>query len=99
MLEGNGGQLRTGLPWQSVHDGTKYVHEPARLSVCIEAPREAICDILEKHENVRALFDNAWLRLFVLDETGQMTAEYTGNLQWRDMTVELLHSQPEPVTI
>jgi len=35
VLEGNGGDLRVGLPWQSVHDGEKYVHEPLRLTVLI----------------------------------------------------------------
>ena len=83
VLEGNGGQLRTGLPHQSVHDGDKYVHEPTRLAVCIEAPCEAIADILERHENVRDLFDNAWLRLFTLDESGGLSSEYVGNLGWR----------------
>ena len=37
VFEGNGGLMRAGLPWQSVHDGENYVHEPLRLSVCIEA--------------------------------------------------------------
>ena len=83
VLEGNGGQLRTGLPHQSVHDGDKYVHEPTRLVVCIEAPREAIVDVLKKHENVRNLFDNGWLRLFALDDSGGLSSEYVGNLSWR----------------
>jgi uncharacterized protein YbcC (UPF0753/DUF2309 family) len=38
VVEGNGGLMRVGLPWQSVHDGEQYAHEPLRLSVCIEAP-------------------------------------------------------------
>ena len=33
VFEGNGGVLRGGLPWQSVHDGEGLVHEPLRLSV------------------------------------------------------------------
>ena len=28
VLEGNAGDLKAGLPWQSVHDGTRFVHEP-----------------------------------------------------------------------
>src|SRR3712207_7628689 len=32
VLEGNGGDLKVGLPWQSVHDGKRYVHEPDRKS-------------------------------------------------------------------
>ncbi|MCB0187394.1 MAG: DUF2309 family protein, partial [Caldilineaceae bacterium] len=46
VLEGNGGDLRVGLPWQSVHDGENYVHEPLRLSVVIEAPLPAITDVI-----------------------------------------------------
>jgi len=85
VLEGNGGVMRAGLSWQSVHDGERYVHEPLRLSVCIEAPREAMTEILKRHEGVRALFDNRWLHLFALDETGQMAWRYTGDLQWSVM--------------
>ncbi len=82
VLEGNGGLLRAGLPWQSVHDGERYVHEPLRLSVCIEAPRQAMTDILERHEGVRALFDNRWLHLLALDEAGRMAWRYAGGLSW-----------------
>jgi hypothetical protein len=98
VLEGNGGQLRTGLPWQSVHDGTKYIHEPARLSVCIEAPYEAINAILEKHGDVRALFDNAWLRLFALDGSGQIASEYAGSLNWHDVTGGQIRDRLDPVS-
>ena len=82
MVEGNGGTLRAGLPWQSVHDGSDLVHEPLRLSVCIEAPVEAMTAILERHEGVRALFDNRWLHLFALNAAGELAWRYTGNLQW-----------------
>lgn len=82
VIEGNGGALRAGLPWQSVHDGHALVHEPLRLSVCIEAPREAMSAILEKHPGVRALFDNRWLHLFALDDEGRMAWRYSGDLQW-----------------
>lgn len=85
VVEGNGGVLRAGLPWQSVHDGERYVHEPLRLSVCIEAPREAMMTILRRHDGVRALFDNRWLHLFALDEAGQMAWRYAGDLQWTAM--------------
>ena len=39
VFEGNGGDLRIGLPMQSIHDGERFVHTPLRLSVFIEAPR------------------------------------------------------------
>jgi uncharacterized protein YbcC (UPF0753/DUF2309 family) len=82
VLEGNGGNMRTGLPWQSVHDGERYIHDPLRLSVCIEAPREAMTDILERHEGVRVLFDNRWLHLFAMDGEGRLTFRYAGGLAW-----------------
>lgn len=82
VVEGNGGTLRAGLPWQSVHDGAAYAHDPLRLSVCIEAPRDAMSDILKRHDGVRALFDNRWLHLFALDELGRMAWRYEGNLEW-----------------
>ncbi|WP_227269720.1 YbcC family protein [Roseobacter weihaiensis] len=86
VVEGNGGILRAGLPWQSVHEGEGYAHDPLRLSVCIEAPRAAMSDILKRHDGVRALFDNRWLHLFVLDESGQMAWRYEGELNWSAMT-------------
>ncbi len=85
VVEGNGGNLRAGLPWQSVHDGENFVHEPLRLTVAVEAPKEAISDILKRHAQVRALFDNGWLSLFSLDEQGQMAWRYAGNLGWMDV--------------
>lgn len=85
VVEGNGGVMRAGLPWQSVHDGERYIHEPLRLSVCIEAPREAMTEILKRHGGVRALFDNRWLHLFALDEAGRMAWRYAGDLEWTAM--------------
>lgn len=82
VLEGNGGPLRSGLPWQSVHDGENFVHDPLRLSVCIAAPREAMNAILKRHEAVRALFDNRWLHLFAMDDRGHLAYRYTGDLEW-----------------
>lgn len=94
VVEGNGGVLRPGLPWQSVHDGENYIHEPLRLSVCIEAPKDAILDILGKHEPVRALFDNRWLHLFALDDNGRMAWRYAGDLEWEEMNNETTNGAP-----
>lgn len=82
VLEGNGGVLRTGLPWQSVHNGEDFMHEPLRLAVCIEAPTEAITDILRRNEAVRTLFDNRWLHLLAMDDTGALAWRYAGGLRW-----------------
>ena len=94
VFEGNGGLLRAGLPWQSVHDGERYAHEPLRLSVCIEAPREAMTAVLERHGQVRELFDNRWLHLFAIDEAGRMAWRYAGDLRWTSATATEMEDQP-----
>ena len=68
VFEGNTGDLRIGLPLQSLHDGKRWVHTPLRLSVLVEAPRGALDNIIEKHPTVRNLVENGWLSLFQLDE-------------------------------
>lgn len=78
VFEGNGGDLRIGLPLQSVHDGQRWVHTPVRLSVFIEAPCEAIEGVLAKHDHVRALVDNEWLFLFQIDPEAGATRAYRG---------------------
>ncbi len=70
VLQGNGGDLRPGLPWQSVHDGQRFVHEPLRLSAFVEAPRAAIDTVLARHAAVRDLVENGWLHLHAIDDDG-----------------------------
>jgi uncharacterized protein len=82
VCQGNGGDLQTGLPLQSVHDGTKWIHEPLRLHVFIEAPRERIAAILAKHENVRQLVDNGWLLLFAIEDEGERYYRCQPGAQW-----------------
>ena len=85
VLEGNAGDLRTGLPAQSLHDGTALVHKPLRLSVIIEAPLDAITAVIAKHESVRQLTDNHWLHLFALAEDGRISHRYVGEGQWQSL--------------
>jgi uncharacterized protein YbcC (UPF0753/DUF2309 family) len=82
VLEGNAGDLKVGLPWQSVHDGKRFVHEPLRLNVFIEAPAEAIDGVIAKHDMVRQLVDNRWLHLFLIDEQGKVSHQYGRDGKW-----------------
>jgi len=70
VFEGNGGDLRTGLSMQSLHDGARLVHEPVRLGVFIEAPRPAIDAVIDEHEVVANLVANQWLHLHQIDGRG-----------------------------
>lgn len=88
VLEGNGGDLRTGLPWQSVHDGRRLIHDPLRLNVFIAAPLDAISRVIAAHEGVRQLVDNKWIHLFAVTETGAVQ-RYWGDLCWADANIAL----------
>ena len=71
LYEGSGGDLRHGLARQSVHDGTRWRHEPLRLAVFLEAPAAAIDAVLEKHATVRALVEHGWIHLHRIDGEGR----------------------------
>lgn len=74
VMEGAGGDLRIGLAMQSVHDGERWMHEPLRLSVFVEAPADAIDDIIARHATVRDLVEHEWLFLHRIDSvTGTIT--------------------------
>ena len=71
VFEGNGGDLRIGLPMQSLHDGENFRHTPLRLSVFIQAPQAPIDAIIAKHTTVRHLLHHEWLTVFRLaDDEG-----------------------------
>ncbi|HCS52407.1 DUF2309 domain-containing protein [Rubinisphaera sp.] len=68
ILSGNGGDLMTGLPWQSIHDGQNYQHYPQRLLSVIAAPKMMIDKVIQKHENVSDLLANGWLNLIAFED-------------------------------
>jgi uncharacterized protein YbcC (UPF0753/DUF2309 family) len=85
IWEGNAGDLRTGLPIQSLHDGEKWVHEPLRLQVFVEAPRVRIDEVLAAHPQVRQLVENDWINLIAMD--GEAFHERKPEGRWRRMPV------------
>lgn len=70
VIEGNSPQLRIGLPRQSLHDGSAWRHEPLRLTVVIDAPRERIEGVLARQPDVARLVDHRWLWLCRLTAAG-----------------------------
>lgn len=70
VREGQSGDLRFGLPRQSVHDGSRWRHTPLRLSVFVAADAERIDRALAASEPARQLVENGWLHLFRVDEDG-----------------------------
>lgn len=67
LMTGNVGDLRTGLPAQTVLKGERPYHQPMRLVTLIEAPLSCVQGALAKVFKVRELVQNGWVRLLVLD--------------------------------
>jgi uncharacterized protein YbcC (UPF0753/DUF2309 family) len=84
VVQGNGGDLKIGLPLQSVSEtDSKMYHQPLRLSVLINAPLPRIIDILTRNENLKSLLDNEWIYLMVMDPTDDNSIKtYQKEMQW-----------------
>ena len=92
VYQGNGGDLMTGLPLQSVMaaDDEPY-HQPLRLSTVVHAPVERVTGVLAANEELTELLDNDWLSLTVVDPTQNHRAfHYEEDLEWMQMA-----EQPE----
>ncbi|UPQ87046.1 YbcC family protein [Vibrio sinaloensis] len=70
LFEGNGGDLRSGLAIQSVHDGERWRHQPLRLTVVIDAPKASIQRVIDSHQVVKQLVDNQWLYIARFGDDG-----------------------------
>jgi uncharacterized protein YbcC (UPF0753/DUF2309 family) len=92
VYQGNGGDLMTGLPLQSVMAADdKPYHQPLRLSTVIHAPVERVTGVLAAHEELTELLDNDWLSLTVVDPTQNHRAfHYEEDLEWTPVS-----EQPE----
>lgn len=68
VLQGNGGDLRVGLPWQSLFtdDGTPY-HVPQRLLTVVLAPFGRVEQVVASNPILARLFGKGWVTLVVID--------------------------------
>jgi uncharacterized protein YbcC (UPF0753/DUF2309 family) len=86
VMEGNQGDLKTGLPIQSIHDGKHFVHEPRRLTAIIEATRSRIDAVLAANSSVLELTDHGWMHLIALE--GNKSYRRQGGV-WREIASSL----------
>lgn len=82
VLEGGRGDLRIGLPWQSVMDGDAPYHEPMRLLAIVEAPLPRIDAVIARHALLRRLFDHRWVTLVAWDGEGAAFRRHRGAGTW-----------------
>jgi hypothetical protein len=85
VIAGHSGDLQLGLPWQSVCDGERLLHEPLRLLAVVEAPLERIDMIVERNPVLQQLFGNDWVALAARDNAEQPWQRWT-RAGWRPWT-------------
>ena len=89
VVQGNGGDLKMGLPLQSLFqsDDAMY-HVPLRLSVTIQAPVSRVSEILARNGNLKTLLDNEWIYLMVMDPTEENEIfQYKKSMQWTSVSI------------
>lgn len=67
VMEGNLSDLKIGLPLQGLFFQNKRVHEPRRLLVILYAHKEHLEAVFNKHQQVKAIFDNRWAFIHQLE--------------------------------
>lgn len=90
VLAGHGGDLQRGLPWQSVADGERLVHEPMRLLTIVQAPLERIDSIIDRNTVLQHLFGNGWVALAARSEAGDIWMRHTSD-GWEPWTEKEAH--------
>ncbi len=85
VLAGHTGDLQLGLPWQSVSDGTRLIHEPQRLLAVVQAPLERIDMIVDRNPVLQNLFGNDWVALAAREKPGDPWQRWT-RAGWRAWT-------------
>jgi uncharacterized protein YbcC (UPF0753/DUF2309 family) len=85
VIAGHTGDLQLGLPWQSVCDGERLLHEPLRLLAAVQAPLERIDMIVERNPVLQQLFGNDWLAMAAREKPGQPWQRWT-RAGWRPWT-------------
>ena len=63
VVQGAGGDLRVGLPLQSLFDGERAYHEPMRLLVAVQAPLALLEAVIARNPVLRELFGGQWVNL------------------------------------
>ncbi len=95
VIAGHSGDLQLGLPWQSVCDGERLLHEPLRLLAVVQAPLERIDMIVERNPVLQRLFGNDWVALAARSDPGQPWQRWT-RAGWRPWSDEHISEINQP---
>lgn len=92
VVQGNGGDLKMGLPLQSLfRSDDDMQHQPLRLSVMIQAPITRVTEILARNSNLQTLLDNEWIYLMIMDPTQKNEIFiYKKSINWKSTSNKTL---------
>ncbi|WP_022836880.1 DUF2309 domain-containing protein [Salisaeta longa] len=83
LIQGNGGDLMSGLPLQSLYaSDTMAHHAPLRLWALVHAPRDRVEAILNQQYELKRLLDHRWMSLAVVDPSDATVHEYQPGGTW-----------------
>jgi uncharacterized protein YbcC (UPF0753/DUF2309 family) len=82
IMSGPWSDLRLGLARQTVMSADVPYHEPMRLLTIIEAPRQRIDKLIERHEMLRHYYHNEWVHLVALDPEAGVWYRYLPRGEW-----------------
>ncbi|AHC27948.1 MULTISPECIES: DUF2309 domain-containing protein [Mycobacteriaceae] len=83
VLTGHAGDLRLGLPQQSVQFADRLIHEPQRLLAVVQAPLARIDTVIDRNPLLKQLFDNDWVSIAAREQAHRSWHRRTRN-GWRD---------------
>jgi len=83
IMSGPRSDLRVGLAWQTVMDGSRPYHEPMRLFSLIEAPRKLIDQIIQRHGNLQHYYHNEWVHLVALEPEEKVFYRFVPKEGWK----------------
>lgn len=90
VMLGRQSDLQTGLPLQTVNNGSIRYHEPMRLLIVIEAPPDRITPIIQRHEVLQHLLHHQWVTLTAMAPDSGEIARYLPIGSWEPLSPNTL---------
>ncbi|TAE93322.1 MAG: DUF2309 family protein [Verrucomicrobia bacterium] len=80
VMNGYQGDLRTGLPLQTVE-----IHEPVRILFVVESTPDRLIKVVHANPLLKEFVENRWIRLSIIRPDDGAIQIYRGNGSWEDL--------------
>jgi uncharacterized protein YbcC (UPF0753/DUF2309 family) len=74
------------LAKQTVMNGEMPYHEPMRLLTVVEAPRERIDKLIERHDVLKYFYRNEWVHVVALEPEEGAFYRYRPTSEWAKLS-------------